>query len=69
MIIYRIDNADANVTRFASAKAKASATVTELVNNGKGKRKDFSIEEVDLDTRKEPLLEWVNHLCEKWDGA
>ena len=64
MIIYRIDNDVTNVTRFASAKAKATATVTELVSENGGKRADYVIKEIDLDTRKEGLLDFLNKLCE-----
>lgn len=67
MIIYRIEGN--GVTRFASAKAKASATVTGLVEDGNGKRKDFDIKEIDLDTRKDGLLDFLNELCAKKEGG
>ena len=67
MIIYKINGN--GLTRFASAKAKATATVTELVSDNGGKRSEYAITEVDLDTRKEGLLDFLNKLCADKEGG
>lgn len=67
MIIYMIEGR--GVTRFESARAKASAKVTELATQLGGKRADFDVTELDFDTRKEPLLEALNQLCERKENG
>lgn len=53
--------------RYASTQADAKATRDELMAQTQSKKKDVSIEEVDISLNKAELLSFINTLCEEGD--
>lgn len=60
MRIYKI--AGKTVTRFAPSQGAATTLRMQLVSEGLGKRSDFTISQIDIDTKKEGLIQFLNDL-------
>lgn len=62
MIIYKISGQ--NYTRFAGARARAMTARAALAEDTGHKKSAFDVTEIDLSTKKEDIIAYLNRLCE-----
>lgn len=55
--------------RYAATNADATATRNDIVEATGVKKKDVTIEQVEVPVAKSDLLEFINELCQETDSA
>lgn len=60
---------DVSVTRVAGTMAAARQARQEIVDAGNYKKKEIGIEEIDVPTKKDELLEYINGVYQEAAGG